>query len=220
MTHQTHAYHIASSEVFITRLALTLELSVYFTLLQASEYYETAFTISDGVHRSTVFITKGFHGLHVIVCSIFPNCLLPVPTTTDTEKSSPYKCGFDPIGFSIKIFLVAVTFLPLIERNCPASAPALSNYTYDVKNACRSPYRLIYDSCSPTTQTWWLRITIILKPIADPWPTNISSTNGSMMTTSKSYRPSPAPNNQLNQRTICSNIIFLLVQYHHYPRRG
>ncbi|TEA22963.1 hypothetical protein DBR06_SOUSAS67810002, partial [Sousa chinensis] len=78
-------------------------------------------------HRSTVFITKGFHGLHVIIGSTFPHCLLPVPTTTDTEESSPYKCGSDPIGFSIKIFLVAVTFLPLIERNCPPSAPALSS---------------------------------------------------------------------------------------------
>eukprot|EP00069_Balaena_mysticetus_P009475 bmy_20238T0 len=31
----------------------------------ASEYYETSFTISDGVYRSTFFIATGFHRLHV-----------------------------------------------------------------------------------------------------------------------------------------------------------
>ncbi|TKC46456.1 hypothetical protein EI555_011682, partial [Monodon monoceros] len=36
---------------------------------QASEYYETSFTISDGVYRSTFFIATGFHRLRVTIGS-------------------------------------------------------------------------------------------------------------------------------------------------------
>ena len=46
-------------------LFITVALGVYFTFLQASEYYKTSFTISDGVYRSTFFIATGFHRLHV-----------------------------------------------------------------------------------------------------------------------------------------------------------
>lgn len=52
-------------------LFITISLGIYFTLLQASEYYETPFTISDGVYGSTFFIATGFHGLHVIIGSTF-----------------------------------------------------------------------------------------------------------------------------------------------------
>ena len=36
-------------------------------LLQASEYYETSFTISHGLSVSTFFVATGFCGLHVIL---------------------------------------------------------------------------------------------------------------------------------------------------------
>lgn len=55
----------------IQALFITIALGVYFTLLQAAEYYETPFTISDGVYGSTFFISTGFHGFHVIVGSTF-----------------------------------------------------------------------------------------------------------------------------------------------------
>ena len=48
-------------------LFITIALGVFFTLLQASEYYEAPFTISDGVYGSTFFVATGFHGLHVII---------------------------------------------------------------------------------------------------------------------------------------------------------
>lgn len=52
-------------------LILTVILGIYFTLLQALEYYEASFSFADGVYGSTFFIATGFHGLHVIVGTIF-----------------------------------------------------------------------------------------------------------------------------------------------------
>eukprot|EP00069_Balaena_mysticetus_P010708 bmy_06830T0 len=52
-------------------LFITITLGVYFTLLQASEYYEAPFTISDGTYGSTFFVATGFHGLQVIIGSTF-----------------------------------------------------------------------------------------------------------------------------------------------------
>jgi len=53
------------------RLILTIILGVYFTLLQLIEYIESPFTISDSIYGSTFFIATGFHGLHVIIGTLF-----------------------------------------------------------------------------------------------------------------------------------------------------
>ncbi|CAO2637112.1 Cytochrome c oxidase subunit 3, partial [Lemmus lemmus] len=50
---------------------ITILLGIYFTILQASEYFETSFSISDGIYGSTFFIATGFHDLHVIIGSSF-----------------------------------------------------------------------------------------------------------------------------------------------------
>nr|QHD46972.1 cytochrome c oxidase subunit 3 [Phylloscopus schwarzi] len=55
----------------IQALTLTVLLGFYFTALQAMEYYEAPFSISDGVYGSTFFVATGFHGLHVIIGSTF-----------------------------------------------------------------------------------------------------------------------------------------------------
>ena len=48
---------------------ITIASCLCLTLLQASEYYETSFTISDGLSGSTFFVATGFRGLHVILGS-------------------------------------------------------------------------------------------------------------------------------------------------------
>nr|YP_003934392.1 cytochrome c oxidase subunit III [Eualetes tulipa]ADI79401.1 cytochrome c oxidase subunit 3 [Eualetes tulipa] len=52
-------------------LLFTVLLGMYFTFLQAGEYYETSFTIADSVYGSTFFVATGFHGLHVLIGSVF-----------------------------------------------------------------------------------------------------------------------------------------------------
>nr|ARH53979.1 cytochrome c oxidase subunit 3 [Pantoxystus rubricollis] len=52
-------------------LMLTVTLGIYFTFLQAYEYMEAPFTISDSVYGSTFYSCTGLHGLHVIIGSTF-----------------------------------------------------------------------------------------------------------------------------------------------------
>jgi len=55
----------------IQRLRLTVILGLYFTFLQAGEYWEASFTIADRVFGATFYIATGFHGLHVIIGTSF-----------------------------------------------------------------------------------------------------------------------------------------------------
>nr|QRI61368.1 cytochrome c oxidase subunit III [Goniurosaurus liboensis] len=55
----------------IQALSTTITLGLYFTLLQAMEYYDAPFTIADSVYGATFFVATGFHGLHVIIGTIF-----------------------------------------------------------------------------------------------------------------------------------------------------
>nr|YP_009128559.1 cytochrome c oxidase subunit III [Formica selysi]AJP76859.1 cytochrome c oxidase subunit III [Formica selysi] len=52
-------------------LILTVMLGLYFTLLQIIEYYESPFSIADSIYGSSFFIATGFHGLHVIIGTLF-----------------------------------------------------------------------------------------------------------------------------------------------------
>lgn len=53
------------------RLIITVILGIYFTILQAYEYLEAPFTIADSIYGSTFYIATGFHGLHVIIGTLF-----------------------------------------------------------------------------------------------------------------------------------------------------
>nr|YP_010403064.1 cytochrome c oxidase subunit III [Acrolepiopsis assectella]UQV94870.1 cytochrome c oxidase subunit III [Acrolepiopsis assectella] len=52
-------------------LFITIILGIYFTILQAYEYMEAPFTISDSIYGSTFFMATGFHGLHVMIGTMF-----------------------------------------------------------------------------------------------------------------------------------------------------
>uniref|UniRef100_UPI00315DDEBC cytochrome c oxidase subunit 3 n=1 Tax=Glauconome virens TaxID=457868 RepID=UPI00315DDEBC len=52
-------------------LGITILLGIFFTGLQASEYYMASYTIADSVFGSSFFILTGFHGAHVIAGTLF-----------------------------------------------------------------------------------------------------------------------------------------------------
>jgi len=52
-------------------LVITIALGIYFTFIQLLEYVEASFSISDSSFGSTFFVATGFHGLHVLVGTLF-----------------------------------------------------------------------------------------------------------------------------------------------------
>ena len=71
LTYAHHALIQGNRKGTIVGFVITLLLAVTFTGFQALEYHEAPFTIADGIYGTTFFFGTGFHGLHVIVGTIF-----------------------------------------------------------------------------------------------------------------------------------------------------
>lgn len=52
-------------------IILTEVFAYSFLLLQIDEYFELSFTLSDNIYSSLFFLLTGFHGMHVVVGTIF-----------------------------------------------------------------------------------------------------------------------------------------------------
>lgn len=77
----------------VTSLILTVILGIYFTILQALEYWEAPFTISDSSYGSTFFVATGFHGLHVIIGTTF--LIVCIHRTLNNQFSINHHFGFE-----------------------------------------------------------------------------------------------------------------------------
>jgi len=77
----------------IQALTLTVALGIYFTNLQANEYWDTTFTIADRIYGSTFFVATGFHGLHVLIGSTF--LLVCLARTISHHFSKSHHFGFE-----------------------------------------------------------------------------------------------------------------------------
>jgi len=70
----TFAHYCIQSQNFdegVVAFLTTIALAIVFTLFQLFEYVDAPFNISDGIYASTFFLATGFHGVHVIVGTIF-----------------------------------------------------------------------------------------------------------------------------------------------------
>nr|YP_010868510.1 cytochrome c oxidase subunit III [Apatetica glabra]WGU20043.1 cytochrome c oxidase subunit 3 [Apatetica glabra] len=74
-------------------LTLTVMLGIYFSILQAYEYIEAPFSISDSVYGSCFFLTTGFHGIHVIIGTTF--LLVCLIRHLNNHFSSIHHFGFE-----------------------------------------------------------------------------------------------------------------------------
>nr|ASM82623.1 cytochrome c oxidase subunit III [Aposthonia borneensis] len=52
-------------------ISMTVILGMTFTFLQVLEYLESSFSMSDSIYGSTFFVSTGFHGIHVIIGTVF-----------------------------------------------------------------------------------------------------------------------------------------------------
>jgi cytochrome c oxidase subunit 3 len=71
VTYAHHSLIEGSRSGTITGLVLTIGLAIVFTMLQGLEYNDATFTIADGAYGSTFYFATGFHGLHVIIGTLF-----------------------------------------------------------------------------------------------------------------------------------------------------
>ena len=71
VTYAHHSLIEGNRRGTILGIIITILLAVFFTALQGLEYYEAPFTIADGAYGSTFFFATGFHGIHVIIGTLF-----------------------------------------------------------------------------------------------------------------------------------------------------
>lgn len=93
-------------------LIITVLLGIYFTMLQGLEYYEARFTFADRVYGSTFFIATGFHGLHVLVGTLF--LMVTLARHRWYEFSATHHFGFEAAAWYWHFVDVVWLFLYIV----------------------------------------------------------------------------------------------------------
>ncbi len=66
-----HSIENNDQESSVTAIGLTVLLGIIFSMFQAYEYHHAAFGLNDGVYAANFYLATGFHGLHVMLGTIF-----------------------------------------------------------------------------------------------------------------------------------------------------
>nr|YP_009730183.1 cytochrome c oxidase subunit III [Ophiopholis mirabilis]QHT54265.1 cytochrome oxidase subunit 3 [Ophiopholis mirabilis] len=93
LTWSHHALRHKEGNDALNSLIITVLLGVWFTSLQAYEYWEAPFSIADSVYGSTFFVATGFHGLHVIIGTTF--LLVCLARLSKAHFSNNHHVGFE-----------------------------------------------------------------------------------------------------------------------------
>jgi len=71
ITWRHHSINNNNKKMAKNRLLVTCLLGLVFRALQAIEYIQAPFSISDSTYGSTFFLATGFHGIHIIIGTTF-----------------------------------------------------------------------------------------------------------------------------------------------------
>lgn len=71
VTWRHHALIFIKNNQTKFRLIITVLLGFYFSALQAWEYWDSSFSLTDSSYGTVFFVATGFHGLHVLIGSLF-----------------------------------------------------------------------------------------------------------------------------------------------------
>ena len=93
-------------------LLITVGLGIYFTFLQGIEYWEAPFTFADRSYGATFFIATGFHGLHVLIGTLF--LLVVAVRHARCEFSPNHHFGFEAAAWYWHFVDVVWLFLYLV----------------------------------------------------------------------------------------------------------
>jgi len=74
-------------------LVTTIVLALLFTYFQFTEYVAAPFDISDGIYASVFYLATGFHGLHVIIGTLF--LLVALYRAANAHFSRRHHVGFE-----------------------------------------------------------------------------------------------------------------------------
>nr|YP_009732920.1 cytochrome c oxidase subunit III [Diaphorencyrtus aligarhensis]QHU77267.1 cytochrome c oxidase subunit III [Diaphorencyrtus aligarhensis] len=103
----------------IFALFLTISLGLVFSLFQLFEYSSASFTFSDSVYGSIFFMSTGFHGLHVLIGTMF--LMVNFIRMLLMNFSSTHHFGFEAAAWYWHFVDVVWLFLYLLVYFWPAN---------------------------------------------------------------------------------------------------
>nr|YP_009019391.1 cytochrome c oxidase subunit III [Hirudo nipponia]AGL10931.1 cytochrome c oxidase subunit III [Hirudo nipponia] len=103
-----HSLKYGKRKEFMFALMVTISLGLYFTLLQVGEYFNSPFSIADSVYGSVFFVATGFHGIHVIIGSLF--LFISFFRSSQLHYSKVHHLGFE-FQLDIDILLMYYEFV-------------------------------------------------------------------------------------------------------------